>query len=134
MAEPEADGCDVDEREVAFGGFVVAGGDAAGVLQLVEAALDEVAQPVEDAIHCHTQLAVFPHGDHRQHIARLHGLANIVRVVAAICQQDGRLWQVVCHDQIEAEIVRRLAGRDLRPHGQAGAVDAEVDLGRETTL
>ena len=133
MTQPEADGRDVDETQEAFGGLVVAGGDAAGVFQPVEAAFDEVAQPVEGAIHRHPQLAGFPHGDHRQHVARLHGLANIVRIVAAIGQQDGGLGQVVGHHQIEAEIVRCLAGRDLRPHRQAGTVDAEVDLGREAT-
>ena len=30
---------------------------SAGVLQLVEAALDDVAEPVEGAIYCHAQLA-----------------------------------------------------------------------------
>jgi hypothetical protein len=44
MAEPEADRGDVDEAQEAFGGLVVAGGDAAGVLELVEAPLDEVAR------------------------------------------------------------------------------------------
>ena len=34
---------------------------------------------------------------------------------------------------IEAEIVRRLARRDLRSHGQAVRVDEKVELGRETT-
>lgn len=48
MAEPEADRGDVDEPEEAFGSLVVAGGDAAGVLEFVEATLDEVAQAVED--------------------------------------------------------------------------------------
>ena len=46
MAEPEADRCNVDEAQEAFGGLVVVGGDAAGVLELVEAALNQVAQPV----------------------------------------------------------------------------------------
>lgn len=36
MAEPEADRCDVDETEDAFGRLVVACGDAAGILELVE--------------------------------------------------------------------------------------------------
>ena len=133
MAQPESDGRDVDEAQEALGGLVVAGGDAAGVFERVEAALDEVAKPVEGAIHGHPLLTGFPQGDHRQHIARLHGPANIIKIVATIGQQDGRLGQVVGHDQIESEIIRCLAGRDLGPHGQARAVDAEVDPGREAT-
>lgn len=35
MAEPEADRRDVDEAQEAFGGLVVAGGDATGILELV---------------------------------------------------------------------------------------------------
>jgi len=42
--DPEADGRDVYESQEAFGRFVVAGGDAAGVFELVEAPLDKVAQ------------------------------------------------------------------------------------------
>ncbi len=47
MAEPKADRRDVDEAEEALGGLVMACGDAAGVLQLVEAPLDHVAQRVD---------------------------------------------------------------------------------------
>jgi hypothetical protein len=42
MAYPEADRCDFDEGEEAFGGLVIAGCDAASVFQFVEAPLDEV--------------------------------------------------------------------------------------------
>ena len=51
--------------------------------------------------------------------------------MAAIRQRDAGLGLIVGHDRIEAQIVRYLPRRDLRPHGQARAVDAEVDLGRE---
>ena len=73
------------------------------------------------------------HGDDRNHIARFHGFANVVRVIAPVRQQNTRLGQVVVHNQIEAQIVRCLARSDVRSHGQTRAVDAEVDLGRETT-
>ena len=51
MAEPEADRRDVDEAQEAFGGLVVAGGDATGILELVEAPLDEIAQAIEPAVN-----------------------------------------------------------------------------------
>ncbi len=46
-------------------------------------------------------------------------------------QQDTRLWQVVGHDQIEPQIIRRLARRDFGSYGQTRCIDTEVDLGRE---
>jgi integrase len=39
------------------------GCDAAGILQLVETALYQVAQPVEGAVHDNAHLARLPHGD-----------------------------------------------------------------------
>ena len=133
MAEPEADGRNVDEAQEAFGSFVVTGGNASGILQLVEAPLDEVAQFVEPAINRDAQLSGFPHGYHWHDVACFHRFANVVRVIAAICQKDARFGQVVVHDQIKAQIVRCLPWRDVGPHGEACAVDAKVDLGRKAT-
>jgi len=45
----------------------------------------------------------------------------------------GRLWQGAGHDQTEPQAIRCLARCDLGPRGQAGCIDAEVDLGREAT-
>ena len=50
MAEPEADRCDVDEAQEAIGCLVVTGGDAIGILELVEASFDKVAQPIKPAV------------------------------------------------------------------------------------
>ena len=115
MAEPEADGCDVDEAQEAFGSFVVASGNASGILQLVEAPLDEVAQFVESAINCDVQLSGFSHGYHWYDVACFHGFAKVVRVMAAVCQKDARFGKVVAHDQIKAQIVRCLPLRDVCP-------------------
>jgi len=41
---------DVDEAQEALCGLVVARGDRAGVFEHIEAALDEITQPVEGAI------------------------------------------------------------------------------------
>lgn len=88
MAEPEADRRYVDEAQEALGCLVVMSGNAAGILQLVEAALDEVAEPVERAVNGHAQLAGFSHRDHGYDVARFHGFSNLVRVIAPIRQQD----------------------------------------------
>jgi hypothetical protein len=58
-------------------------------------------------------------------------LSNVVRVIATVSEEAAGLGQVVGHDRIEAQAVRCLARRDLGSHGQARAIDAEVDLGRE---
>lgn len=102
-----------------------------GALQLVEATRDEVVRPVEGAIHGYAQLAGLSHRDDRHHIARFDGFPDIVRVIAAIGQQDAGLWQIVAHDQVEAQIVRCLPRCDVCPHWQACTTDAKVDLGRE---
>ena len=47
MTEPEADRRDVNEAEKAFRRLVVAGRDTPGVLELVEAAFDQIAQAIQ---------------------------------------------------------------------------------------
>ena len=69
MAEPEADRRDVDEAQEAFSSLVVAGGDATGILELVEALRDEIVQAIEPAVDGDPQLPSFAHGDDRHHVA-----------------------------------------------------------------
>ena len=57
MAEPEADRRDVDEAQEALGSLVVAGGDTPGVLQLVEAPFDQVAQTIQGPVDADALLA-----------------------------------------------------------------------------
>ena len=132
MAEPEADRRDVDEVEEAFGGFVLAGGDTTGVLEFVEAALDEVSQPVEGASTATRSLWDLRIG--------ITGTTLRASMVFEHCQSYSldppaghRAPACVIHEQVETQIVRCLPRCDVRPHGQASTVDAEVDLGREAT-
>ncbi len=53
MEETQKDRCDVDEYKETFAILVVAGSDAAGVLRLVEAAVDDYAQFPGHAHRCH---------------------------------------------------------------------------------
>lgn len=57
MAEPKPDRSDVDEAEEALCGFVVAGRNAAGVFQLVEASFDQVAQTIQGPVDADAHLA-----------------------------------------------------------------------------
>jgi hypothetical protein len=111
---------------------VVACCNAAGVVELFEASLDEVAKQVEGSVHGHAACGSCAR-DHRHGVAGLHGFANTVRAIASIRQQDSGFGQVVVHDQIEAQIVRCPLRRDVRPHEKARTIGPEVDLGLETT-
>jgi hypothetical protein len=53
LADPQADGTDVDKNEVAIGGFVVVGCQPSGIPELVRAALDHVAQGTNCCIDGH---------------------------------------------------------------------------------
>lgn len=83
MAHPQPDCSYAEEAEIACGGFVVSGGDAAGVLELVEAPLDHVSQPIKRMIHTDAHLA---HWDLGQDAAVIHGFANVISVIALIRQ------------------------------------------------
>ena len=133
MTHPEANGGYVDEPEVAFYGFVVLSGDAAGVFEFVETTLDPVAKPVQPMIHTDAHLAGFAHRDLGQDIAFMHAFPNAISIMAPVCQKNFRLWQVIIHHQIKPQMVRCLPRRDVWSHGQPVRVDAEVDLGREPT-
>ena len=133
MADPKAYGCDVYEAKVAFSSFVVSCGDTAGVLELVEAAFDQVPQPVKPMIDTDAHLSGLAHRDLGQGIALNHGFPDAISIIASICQQHVRLGQIVTHHEIKAEIVGSLSGRDVSSHRQSMRDDAEVDLGREPT-
>ena len=95
MADLEADRRDVYE---AFGGFIVTSGYAAGILELVETPLDEVAQPVEWSVDSDTKPAGLAHRDDWHNVTCFHGFANFVRVIATISKQNAGFRQVVVHD------------------------------------
>ena len=116
MAEPEADRGDVDEAKKALDGFVVAGRYATGVLQLIEAPLHEVSQAIEGPVHSDALLARLPHWDHWLDISVAHAFSNAVSIVTLVGQQNRGFGQVVVHDEIEAEVVGGLAGRDVGSH------------------
>lgn len=57
MTQPKTDRRDVDEAQEALDSLVVAGGDTAGVLQLVEAPFDQVAQTIQGSVDADALLA-----------------------------------------------------------------------------
>ena len=132
-ADPEADGLDIYEAKEAFGSFVIAGSDTSGVLQFVEAALDQFPQGIQQMIDSDAHLAGFAQGDLGEDIPRRHVFPNAVSIIAPVGQQDAWLWQVVGHNPIKPEVVGCLPRRDLGPHRQPCFIDAEMNLVREAT-
>ena len=133
VPEPHADRGDLDEAKKAGGGLVVAGGDAPGVLEAIEASLDAVAQGVDVGVDALTHLAVPAGGDDCDAAPVLHVLADRVGVVAAVGEQHPGERSVGLHQRTVAAIIGNLAAGDLDGDGQPRAVRLEMDLGREAT-
>jgi len=133
VPEPHADRGDLDEAQKAGGGLVVAGGDAPGVLEAIEASLDAVAQGVDVGVDALTHLAVPAGGDDCDAAPVLHVLADRVGVVAAVGEQHPGERSVGLHQRTVAAIIGNLAAGDLDGDGQPRAVRLEMDLGREAT-
>lgn len=138
MVEPAADRCDVDEAQKVFRGLVVTSGDAAGILQFVEASLRELTELVERAVSCHAQIAGFSYLDHGNSGSRKRRYA--LSWFCKPCQSYSldpparlrvRAGCRPCPDR--SPDFRGLLECDVRSHGKACAVDAEVDLGNKAT-
>ena len=128
MAEPEADRCDVDESEEAFGGLVVAGGDAAEVLDPAEGILDEVAPAVALLIIVDGALAIAPAGDDRTGAILAQGLAQAVGIVAFVAKQVAH--SACTFEQRRCGLhVADIAGGQHQRVGPAQHVGQGVDLG-----
>ena len=111
----------MDEAEIACGGFVVSGCDAPGILQLVDASLDQVAKGVDEIVDGHLHLSALAHGNDCGAAALFDILSNAISVIAPISQQHLRVQPAV-HHGIVALVVRDLSAGDLGFHGQAAAV------------
>lgn len=124
----------MDEAEIAIGGFIVAGCQPSGILELVEAALDHVAQGIDRGIDRQLDQAVSLGRDHGDAAAPLHIFANEVSIIALVGKQHLRRWPIGIHDwQISLEVGSFSPGQRHR-YGQAQRIDAEMDLGRKATF
>lgn len=124
----------MDEAQVAVGGFVVASRQPPGVLELVEAAFDHVAQGIDGGIDGQLDQPVSLGRDHGRAAAPLHIFANEVSIIALVGQQHLRRWPIGIHDRhISLEVGGFTPGQRHR-YGQAQRIDAEMDLGRKATF
>jgi hypothetical protein len=127
LPQPE-DGCDEgDDDEVVSRGFLVAGGDAAELLELGEAALDQVALFVERLVEVMLEGAGRVVGDDGDGAGLGDGGAEGVGVVGGIGEDRGR--PIGAEQRQGLRGVAALAGGQDDPDGAAQATNGEVDLG-----
>lgn len=124
----------MDEAEVTVGGFVVAGCQPSGIFELVEAALDHVAQGIDCGIDGQLDQPVPLGRDHSGAAALLHVLANEVCIISLVGKQHLGRWPIGIHDrQISLEVGDFAPGQRHR-YRQTQRIDAEMDLGRKATF
>ena len=124
----------MDEAEIAGGGFIVTGCQPSGVLELVEASFDHVAQGIDGGIDGQLDEPVALGRDHRDAAALLHVFANEVSVIALVGQQHLGCWPVGIHDRQITFVIGDFAAGQGKGYGQAQRIDAEMDLGRKATF
>ena len=114
-----------------FGQFVVAGGEAAKLFQLVEEALDPIAPAVEFSVKGRFGAARRERRDDGGDPVKSQARADAIGIVAAI--KEGRLQHVVRREAfVEAFkllAVVRLAGREVQGDGAVFIQGGGVDLG-----
>ena len=131
---PEAQRDDMDEGEVACRGFVVSGGEAACVFQPVEAALDAVAQGIDEVVDGDLDLAALAHGNDGHAAAALDIGAHAVGVVALVAEKHPGVGRARLHHEVVAFVVRDFPAGDLNRDRQALGVGPEMDFGGEAAL
>ena len=109
MPEPEACGNDLDEAEIACGSLVVSGGETPGIFQTVDAALDAVAQGIDQTVDRLGTRSVAAGRNDRRATLRGDLLADGVGVVALVGDQHLWLGQVGVCQGVIAGIVGDLA-------------------------
>jgi hypothetical protein len=123
----------LDEGHEAVGGLVVAGGNAAPMFELVEEALDAIAQGVEGGIDRTLDLAIGLCGNDRIGAMKVAIGAHIVAVVALIAQHVLRAGLVRRHQLGIGRDVVRLAAGQSEAEGQAFLVRAGMKFCRKAT-
>ena len=119
----------MEHGEEVSGGFVVAGGEAAEVLELVEAALDDVAGAVEHRVEASAPRAAG--GEHGDVDAAALGAGEVGEpggVVTLVGDQRAPAQRAVDQAARGGDVVD-LAGGQREPQRQAAAVDQRVQLG-----
>lgn len=132
VPEPQSDGCEGDGGHEVCRELVEARGDATEVLELVEVALDEVAQTVKMRRHRADDPDVALAGDMGGRTARGAPVDQRRRAVAAI-GYDVRCQFETVQQLGRGGLVGDLPRRDDEADGQAVLVDDGVQLGGQSS-
>ena len=124
----------MDEAELAFGGFIIAGCQSSGVLELVEAAFHHIAQGVDCGIDRQLNQAVALGRDNRGATALFHIFANEIRIIASICQQHFWLWSICCNHEVIAFVIGNFPATDFSGYGKSDGICPEMNFGRKATF
>ena len=130
-SDPVSDRCDLDEAEEAGGELVVAGRDAARVLELIEEALDPIAQGVGRLVDRTLDPSVGLRGDDGRDASLLEVGADGVAVVALVGEHRGRRRRVLGHQVVVGGHVGGLARRHDEADGEPFRIRSGMNLGRE---
>jgi len=120
----------LNSGEEISGEFIVARGDGAKVLELVEEALDEVAFAVEREVAVPRDLAIGFWRDHRTDLPPLESLDQQIGVVSLVPDQSPGID--VFDQRLRASQIVGLPGREPQLDGVAEGVDQRVDFGRQS--
>jgi len=131
LRQPDQRRGEVHQREIVAPGLLIPRRDAAAALQVVEEALDAVADPVESFVVAALHRATAVRRDDRLHAARLHRLADVRRVVSFVADEGAALR--VLDERVGDRGLVPLAGRQLEVERPPLRVDDRVDLGGEST-
>ena len=123
----------MDEAEEAGGGVVVAGSNAAAVLQSVDAALNAITQGVDRSLDAVLNTPVALCWDLRLPATVADIPSDGIAVVAAVGEQDARVAVAFIYQLGIGRAVVRLARRQRQADRQAISVGAQMDLGRKAT-
>ena len=131
---PEQDGnrSELDKIFVVGQELVVAGGDTAELLQLVEEALDEVAFLVEDLVVRPSLLSVPLGRNDRVRSGVVDGLVQMVSVVSLV--GDHGLRVEACDQLVAAGGIMALTWPEQQAHRVAEHVRGRVDLGAQPAV
>ena len=120
----------MDHGKEVFGELVVAGCDAAEVLEFAEEALDQIALAVEHLAEAGFPFAVGLRRDVGHRALRLDQIADSIGVISLVGQNDGA-WIKAIEQAERSGSVMRLPRCQAEPDRETFGIDDRVDLGRE---
>ena len=112
------------------GEFVVARGDGAELLELIEEALDEISFAVECEVACARSLAVGLGWDDRGDLALDEDADEWIGVVSFVADQG--IWVDVLDQRFGASKIMRLSGGEHQLDGIAQRIGERMNLGGQS--